>query len=446
MRRSCPSRRAAAPPRRTRPAPATAARSPGGAERRRPGPGRPRRARRRRRRVRRSPRAGLRAATPGGSAPAKAAARAAAAGRPRRSARRRLSSRPGGTPRPPMPRRWSPSSPVRWRATPPRPAARRRVPPRHARAARAAGRRHRNRHGRSLPPGVRADTCAATGPASAPRPRAGTSQAAPSTGLSSAARRASSVSTRADRKRNASTTCPMASSRSVFSASGPRPARSRRGRSRSSGPLRRPSPRLGGQRVRERRGAGMVRAVAIAQVREGRQEIPGVAALGRQPREGLVQRRGGAGSVRRRGALGLSQFTRLIGSARWRKTGGHGARCYWRCGQIFGNLPCSGVGPKDYVLMLGGTQAGESEQGEERADNGGPMPAHRRHGDGSVHRGRDRGSDERVIGCCDAVDTHRDMEFRCGHRPQRRTVRCRHVIARGVRRQRSRRRNRRPSG
>ena len=71
-----------------------------------------------------------------------------------------------------------------------------------------------------------------------------------------------------------------------------RPARSGpcAGRRRSRGPVLPAVAAARGERVGQRRGAGVVRAVAIAEMRERRQEVPGVAALRRQPREGLVQR------------------------------------------------------------------------------------------------------------------------------------------------------------
>ena len=54
---------------------------------------------------------------------------------------------------------------------------------------------------------------------------------------------------------------------------------------------------LGLERVRERRRTGVVRPVAIAEMRERRQEVPRVAALGCQTREGLAQRLGRSGLV-----------------------------------------------------------------------------------------------------------------------------------------------------
>jgi hypothetical protein len=85
------------------------------------------------------------------------------------------------------------------------------------------------------------------------------------------------------------------------------------------------------QRVRERRRARMVRPVAITEMRERGPEVPGVAPLRRQSREGGAQCLGGPGPVLLGGSLGASQFTRLIGSVRWGSAGGHGARCYRRC-------------------------------------------------------------------------------------------------------------------
>ena len=63
---------------------------------------------------------------------------------------------------------------------------------------------------------------------------------------------------------------------------------------------------LGPQRVRQRGGAGVVRAVAIAEMRERRQEVPRIAPLGRQAGERLPQGLGRPGLVlaaraRRRG-------------------------------------------------------------------------------------------------------------------------------------------------
>ena len=89
-----------------------------------------------------------------------------------------------GTPGAPTPRRWSPSSRARWRAAPPRRAARRRAPRRRARCSARSRSPSPQSAWTMTPPGVRADDVAATGPASAPSSRAGTSQAAPSTGRS----------------------------------------------------------------------------------------------------------------------------------------------------------------------------------------------------------------------------------------------------------------------
>ena len=138
------------------------------------------------------------------------------------------------------------ASRVRARAAPPRHAARPRAPPRPGRSTRRGGHPRRSRRGRGRPPGVRATRCAATGPAQGPSARAGTSQAAPSTGRSCAASRASSVATRADRKRKASTTWPIASASSFGAPSA---------RRRRPGPRRGATGR-GGPAARRRRGSG----------------------------------------------------------------------------------------------------------------------------------------------------------------------------------------------
>ena len=189
------------------------------------------------------------------------------------------------------------------------------------------------------PPGVRASTCAATGPTHGPSSRAGTSHAAPSTGRSSAASLASSVATRAERKRNASTTWPIASSSSVFSSPPARPAGSPR-----TQPLQasRPVPAgtsLGLERVRQCRRTGVVRAVAIAQVGERGQEVPGVAPLGREPRERPVQGLRGPGLVRV-GAGCRLRVPALAGHVvGWGNSCGHGGRCYRRCPSWSGGGP-----------------------------------------------------------------------------------------------------------
>ena len=164
----------------------------------------------------------------------RAAARAAGGGRPPRSARCRRASRPRGPPGSRTPRTMvTEQPPSRARnATAPRGSTPCAAAPRPASAWRRAP--SPQSACTMSPPGVRASTCAATGPSHGPSSRAGTSHAAPSTGRSSAASLASSVATRAERKRKASTTWPIASSSSVFSPSVARPARSLPWRNRSS--------------------------------------------------------------------------------------------------------------------------------------------------------------------------------------------------------------------
>ena len=113
-----------------------------------------------------------------------------------------------------------------------------------------------------------------------------------------------------------------------------RPARraSLAGRSRSKRPDRCPPARRSvSSGVRQRRRTGVVRAVAIAQVRERGQEVPGVAPLGRQPRERPVQRLRRPGLVR----VGAGRRLRVPALAGhvvgWGKSCGHGGRCYRRC-------------------------------------------------------------------------------------------------------------------
>ena len=160
------------------------------------------------------------------------------------------------------------------------------------------------RHNRRAPPRRPASPrrCAATtGSTHWPSSCAGTSQAAPSMGRSSKANRSSSVRTRAERKRKASTTWAMACSNLRVAAppAGPAPvpgparrcdpAAWRRRRFHVAGPPRRPGIRRR-HLSREVRGTGLVRAVAITQVGEGGQEVPGIAPLGRQAGERGVER------------------------------------------------------------------------------------------------------------------------------------------------------------
>ena len=212
-------------------------------------------------------------------------------------------------------------------ATAPRPASASRRPPSPQSACTRS------------PPGLRATRCAATGPAHGPSSRAGTSQAAPSTGRSSSASRASSVATRAERKRKASTTWPIASSSSLGapSAALPLPAPAQ--------PATAARPPAAGaalalERVRQRRGAGVVGAVAVAEMGEGRQEVPRVAPLGRQPREGGAQGLRRPLLVRRpRSCARVVPSTpaaRLIGHRRRGEGCGHGGRCYRRCASQVG--------------------------------------------------------------------------------------------------------------
>ena len=78
--------------------------------------------------------------------------------------------------------------------------------------------------------------------------------------------------------------------------------------SRRTQPVQAPRPTpagtpLGLEGVRQRRRTGVIRPVAIAQMRERGQEVPRVAPLGCQPHERLVQRLCRPGLVRRRGEL-----------------------------------------------------------------------------------------------------------------------------------------------
>ena len=185
-------------------------------------------------------------------------------------------------------------------AGPPHPAAPPRARRRRGRRARRAGRPPRSRRARGRLP---ACAPARAPPPARPRRRArgpGTSHAAPSTGRSCAASRASSVCTRADRKRKASTTWPIASSSSVLSPSAAPARRSRPPRRRSSRPGRRAAgAALGLELVGQGRGAGVVRAVAVAEMREGGERnstrrSPGAPAA-RRPR--AAPRPPGRGSV-----------------------------------------------------------------------------------------------------------------------------------------------------
>ena len=86
----------------------------------------------------------------------------------------------------------------------------------------------------------------------------------------------------------------------------------------------------------------MVGAVAIAEVGEGGQEVPGVASLRRQSREGLAQRLGRPGLVGRRRAPRLRPSSPAKSAAPvGGLTCGHGARCYWRCPRRVRGLPSS---------------------------------------------------------------------------------------------------------
>src|SRR6185437_15000269 len=73
-----------------------------------------------------------------------------------------------------------------------------------------------------------------------------------------------------------------------------------------------PSPRrlaVSLERVGEARGAGVVRAVAVAEDGEGAQEVPSVAALGGQPVEGCVQGPGRTCLVSWREGAGIACIT-----------------------------------------------------------------------------------------------------------------------------------------
>ena len=191
------SRRAAGRPRRTPPAGATAPRSPRGAGGRRPGPARARRA---------LPTAATGSATTTSGRPASEHTTALGQQRQERVERQPVDhaaqhdtagrSRRGGTPDAPTLRRWSPSSrcSMARSATAPRGSTPCAAAPRCVQRVHAASPSPQSAWTIS-PPGVHASTWAATGPAHAPSSRAGTSQAAPSTGRSWAASLASSVST-----------------------------------------------------------------------------------------------------------------------------------------------------------------------------------------------------------------------------------------------------------
>ena len=91
---------------------------------------------------------------------------------------------------------------------------------------------------------------------------------------------------------------------------------------------------LGLESVRQLRRAGVVRAVAVAEMRERRQEVPRVAPLGCQPSEGRPQRLGRTRLVRPGGAAAgvvLTLSGRVGGTTVGGKGCGHGARCYRRC-------------------------------------------------------------------------------------------------------------------
>ncbi len=149
------------------------------------------------------------------------------------------------------------------------------------------------------PPGERADRCAATGPASAPmragRDEPGRTVHRPVLGGQPRLERLDAGRQEAERLDDMAHRLFEVRLLAVRRAPGAVPARAQPVE-RSGAPA---VAAAGGQGVGERRSARVVRAVAITQMREGRQEIPGVAALGRQPREGLVQRLGGPGLVRR---------------------------------------------------------------------------------------------------------------------------------------------------
>ena len=92
---------------------------------------------------------------------------------------------------------------------------------------------------------------------------------------------------------------------------------------------------LGLECVRQLRRAGVVRAVAVAEMRERCQEVPRVAPLGCQPSEGRPQRLGRTRLVRTGrtagGVVVLTPPRRVRGTAVGGKGCGHGARCYRRC-------------------------------------------------------------------------------------------------------------------
>ena len=192
----------------------------------------------------------------------------------------------------------------------------------------------------------------------------------------------------------------------------------------------------GGQRVRERRGTGVVRAVAITQVREGRQEIPGVAALGRQPCEGLAERLGGAGLVRRpSGCPGRPAHPRdpqrpLEEDRRTWRPMLPAMRPPTPEGAVSGQVP------KDYLRTLG------------RENGSNVKHAHRLAARCTLTAVAFTGASvafvaatpQERVGGAGAADAHRDVERRRWHDPQRRALRRRRGLAGGVQRRRHGRR------
>ena len=99
------------------------------------------------------------------------------------------------------------------------------------------------------------------------------------------------------------------------------------------------------ERIRQRRGARVVRAVAVTEMGERRKEIPLVAALGCQAREGGAQGlRRPFPVLGRRGAGNVVTVLAVcsIGIAGWGLRSGHGGRCYRRCPSAVG-----GCGPEE---------------------------------------------------------------------------------------------------
>ena len=155
--------------------------------------------------------------------------------------------------------------------------------------ARPGGRPRRNPRGRPCRRVCAPSTCAATGPAQRPSSRPGRARRRrrPACPGRPAGPRASS--TRAERNRNASTTWPMASSSSLGARHRPLPTAAPP--AQAPGPSR-PVAAFGSERIRQLRRAGVVRPVAVAEMRERGQEVPRVAPLRREPCEGRPQRLG----------------------------------------------------------------------------------------------------------------------------------------------------------